>query len=99
MKRLESFDSFTQKQKVYYLKSAMCRKIYDMTDILSLITSYKFIFVSEFYTMDFRQKFVGDDKSQMIIEVAMYHPHIRMMRVSVAVMINRIMVQNPLTFH
>ena len=32
MKRLESFDSFTQKQKVYYLKSEMCREIYDMTD-------------------------------------------------------------------
>ena len=110
MKRLESFDSFTQKQKVYYLKSPMCRKTYDMTDILSLITSipylitkietyYKFIFVSEFYTMDFRQKFVGDDKSQMITEVAMFHPHIRMMRVSVAVMIKLIMVQSPLTFH
>ena len=37
MKRLESFDSFTQKQKVCYLKSAMCREIYDMTYILIYI--------------------------------------------------------------
>ena len=43
MKRLESFDSFTQKQKVYYLKSAMCRKIYDTTDILSLIMSILYL--------------------------------------------------------
>ena len=66
---------------------------------INVLYIYIYIFVSEFYNMGFRQKFVGDDKSLMITEVAMYHPHIRMMRVSVAVMIKRIMVQSPLTFH